>query len=133
MGVLNELAKHIWAVILLVAVPVGAVVGFLVNVATLRRAARERQKLDLEIAKLQADAKRSARERIRLELEINKLKADADRADQRVVTADLMEMKELVRLRDRLERPDLARQMRKPSPRMMHRASPRWRLACGWS
>ncbi|CDY78028.1 hypothetical protein BGLT_00901 [Caballeronia glathei] len=56
MDALIELSRHTWAVILLVAVPIGALVGFWVNIGTLRKAAQEREKLDLEIAKLKVDA-----------------------------------------------------------------------------
>ncbi|WP_143134987.1 hypothetical protein [Burkholderia ubonensis] len=120
-----EQAKHTWAVILLASVPVGALVAFLVNVATLRRAARERQKLDLEIAKLRADAERAAQERIKLELEINRLRADANSADRRVVSADLIQMEELVRLRDRSKLP---LEIWKPGPLIRRKASSWWRI-----
>jgi hypothetical protein len=105
MGALIAMTQHTWAVILLVTVPVGAVVGFLVNVATLRRAARERNKLDLEIAKLKEDASNRDVLKVKLELEIKKLKDEADhqaRVDEKA--ARLVQSADLIQMHRALER-----------------------------
>ncbi|MBN3756477.1 hypothetical protein G3N95_26310 [Paraburkholderia sp. Tr-20389] len=78
MGTLNALTewvKHMWPLPLVLAVVVRAVIGYLVN----RRAALDRHKLGLEIARLQGDADRAERERIKLELELWKLTAATER------------------------------------------------------
>ena len=78
LSALTEWVKHMWPLPLVLAVAARAVFGFLVS----RRAAQDRQKLGLEIARLRGDADRAERARVELELEIEKLMARAERQQQ---------------------------------------------------
>ncbi|SOE85874.1 hypothetical protein SAMN05446935_6354 [Burkholderia sp. YR290] len=92
LSALTEWVKHMWPLPLVLAVAVRAVITCLVS----RRAARDRKKLGLEIARLRGDAERAERERIHLELEIEKLMTKFERqqwtatvAGQHIDVADL--------------------------------------------
>jgi hypothetical protein len=75
LSALTEWVRHMWPLPLVLAVAVRAVIACLVS----RRAARDRKKLGLEIARLRGDAERAERERVHLELEIEKLMAKFER------------------------------------------------------
>lgn len=72
---LTEWVKQMWPLPLVLAAAVRFVIAWLVS----RRAARDREKLDLEIARLRDDADRAERGRVYLEREIEKLMADFER------------------------------------------------------
>jgi hypothetical protein len=75
LSVLSEWVKHMWPLPLVLAVAVRAVIACLVS----RRAALDRKKLGLEIARLHGDADRAERGRVHLEFEIEKLMAEFER------------------------------------------------------
>ena len=75
LSALTEWVKHMWPLPLVLAVAVRAVIACLVS----RRAALDRKKLGLEMARLRSNADRAERERAHLELLIAKLTAEFER------------------------------------------------------
>ncbi|SAK97907.1 hypothetical protein AWB79_07536 [Caballeronia hypogeia] len=87
-----ELVKHAWVVIVFIAVPVGAVVGFLVQLRTLK-------KLRLDIEKLRNELQNAQKVSRELDLKIQKLTGEEQRQkieDSGLVRSDVIQMRDLV-------------------------------------
>jgi hypothetical protein len=87
---LLELVQHTWAVVVLIAVPVAGVVGFVVQTWSLRKARLEYTKLALEVERMRREAVAEAEKAVR---------------EARLVTpASYEEMLQLLKLHRQIER-----------------------------